>query len=136
MKKSRVLLQLLGIGVFITFYSFTTIIQDEWIVPEEYKTKANPTDANDSENKAYGKSLYSKHCKSCHGKEGYGDGPKADEQEGDLGDFSTEEFQTQTDGELFYKIKKGRDDMPKFEKKIAEDEDIWLIVNYVRTLKE
>ncbi|NOY48914.1 MAG: cytochrome c [Chlorobi bacterium] len=110
--------------------------QEKWVVPEEYKTKANPTNADDGENKAYGKSLYSKHCKSCHGKEGYGDGPKAEEQEGDLGDFSTEEFQAQTDGELFYKIKKGRDDMPKFEKKITDDEDIWLIVNYVRTLAE
>jgi len=136
MKKNKFLLQLLSIGVFIMLYSFTTITQEKWVVPEEYKTKANPTNADDGENKAIGKSLYSKHCKSCHGKEGYGDGPKAEEQEGDLGDFSTEEFQAQTDGELFYKIKKGRDDMPKFEKKITDDEDIWLVVNYIRTLAE
>jgi mono/diheme cytochrome c family protein len=136
MKKTKILLHLLGIGVFITLYSFTIITQDEWVVPEEYITMVNPTDADDGENKAIGKSLYSKHCKSCHGKEGYGDGPKADEQEGDLGDFSTAEFHEQTDGELFYKVEKGRDDMPKFEKKIPDEEDVWLIVNYVRTLLE
>ena len=136
MKKSKILFQLLSIGTFIALYSFTTIVQDEWIVPDEYKTMKNPTDANDSENKAIGKSLYNKHCKSCHGKEGYGDGPKADEQEGDLGDFSTAEFQAQTDGELFYKTTFGRNDMPKFQKKISGDKDRWLIVNYIRTLAE
>lgn len=135
MKKIKIVLQLLGLAIF-TLYSFNAVTQDEWVVPEEYKTMKNPTDASDGENKAIGKSLYSKHCKSCHGKEGLGDGPKADEQEGDLGDFSSTEFQSQTDGELFYKVTKGRDDMPKFEKKVSSDEDRWLIVNYMRTLRE
>ena len=62
--------------------SFTSIIQDEWVVPAKYENMKNPT--NSSEDLDIGKSLYSKHCKSCHGKEGYGDGPKAEEQEGDL----------------------------------------------------
>ena len=76
------------IGVLaLAFYSFTTIVQEEWKVPAKYETMKNPVPANTD--KAIGKSLYAKHCKSCHGKEGYGDGPKADEQEGDLGDFST-----------------------------------------------
>ncbi|MCF6346722.1 MAG: cytochrome c [Flavobacteriaceae bacterium] len=135
MKKIKIVLQLLGLAIF-TLYSFNAVTQDEWVVPEEYKTMKNPTNANDGENKAIGKSLYNKHCKSCHGKEGFGDGPKADEQEGDLGDFSSAEFQVQTDGELFYKVTKGRDDMPKFEKKVSSDEDRWLIVNYMRTLEE
>ena len=42
----------------------------------------NPVDLDTD--KAIGKSLYNKHCKSCHGKEGYGDGTKADEMNGDL----------------------------------------------------
>lgn len=83
-----------------------------------------------------GKSLYNKHCKSCHGKEGYGDGTKADEVEGDLGDFSSAKFQAQTDGALFYKTTFGREDMPEYTKKMPSDEDRWLIVNYMRTLKE
>lgn len=56
--------------------------------------------------------------------------------QGDLGDFSSEEFQEQTDGALFYKITTGREDMPSFEKKIVDPEDRWLIVNYVRQLSE
>ena len=82
-----------------------------------------------------GKALYSKHCKSCHGEEGYGDGTKAADLKGDLGDFSSADFQKQSDGALFYKTKIGREDMPEFSKKLT-DEDIWLVVNYTRTLKE
>jgi len=123
--------------VVFTFLSFKSFMQEkEWVVPAKYKTMKNPTDASDKENMSIGKSLYLKHCRPCHGKEGYGDGPKADEQKGDLGDFSTEATQGQTDGALFYKITNGRDDMPKFSKKLPDDEDRWLIVNYMRTLKE
>ena len=82
-----------------------------------------------------GESLYSKHCKSCHGSEGYGDGSKADDVDGDLGDFSSKEFQSQSDGALFYKSYIGRKDMPNYEKKLSE-EDMWLTVNYIRTLAE
>jgi len=106
----------------------------DWVVPAKYKTMKNPTDAKDSENLTIGKSLYAKQCSSCHGKNGWGDGSKAPELEGDLGDFSTAATQNQTDGELFYKITEGRDDMPSFKKKIPSDEDRWLVVNYVRTL--
>ena len=52
------------------------------------------------------------------------------------GDFSSEDFQAQTDGELFYKTTFGRDDMPEYTKKMPDDEDRWLIVNYMRTLSE
>ena len=115
-------------------YSFTTMVQEEWVVPAEYVSMKNPTDPD--VDKAIGKSLYSQHCKSCHGKEGYGDGPKAKDVEGDLGDFSSEEYQAQTDGELFYKTSFGREDMPEYTKKMPDDEDRWLIVNYMRTLAE
>ena len=122
--------------VTLVLFSFTIVIQDEWIVPDKYVNMQNPTDKTDKENLSIGKSLYSKHCKSCHGKEGYGDGTKAVEQEGDLGDFSSEEFQAQTDGELYFKSTIGRNDMPEFNKKIGDAEDRWLIVNYMRTLAE
>lgn len=133
--KNSIIILLFGF-LCLGIYSFTSDFQEEWVVPAEYKNKKNPTDASDKENMAIGKSLYSKHCKSCHGAEGYGDGPKAADMKGDLGDFSTADFQAQTDGELFYKTTVGRDDMPEFSKKIPEDEDRWLIVNYVRTLEE
>ncbi len=132
MKTFKTLL-LIGIVSF-ALYSFTSMVQEEWKVPEKYEKMKNPTDP--TVDLDIGKSLYNKHCKSCHGKEGYGDGTKADEVEGDLGDFSTAKFQAQSDGAIFYKSYIGRDDMPNYEKKIPEVEDMWLVVNYVRTLKE
>lgn len=131
--KTFKILTILGVMIF-AFYSFTSLVQEEWKVPAKYESMKNPT--NPKEDLAIGKSLYDKHCKSCHGKEGYGDGPKADEMKGDLGDFSSEEFQNQSDGALFYKTSIGRDDMPEFTKKMPDDEDRWLIVNYMRTLAE
>ncbi|WP_372769535.1 cytochrome c [Lutibacter sp.] len=131
--KTFKLLSLIAAGTF-ALYSFTTLVQEEWKVPAKYVSMKNPvaptTDAN------IGKSLFAKHCKSCHGAEGLGDGPKADDLNGDLGDFTSTAFQKQTDGELFYKITFGREDMPEFTKKLPSDEDRWLIVNYMRTLAE
>lgn len=127
----------LAISLSLALYSFIQPDQStDWKVPESAKKVKNPTDVLDKENLAIGKSLYSKYCQSCHGKEGYGDGPKAKEMKGDMGDFSSEDFQSQTDGTLFYKMTTGRSDMPSFEKKIIDPEDRWLIVNYLRTLKE
>ncbi len=133
--RKNLILSVIAIAAF-ALYSFSSIVQDEWKVPEKYEKMKNPTDKADKENIAIGKSLYNKHCKSCHGKEGYGDGTKADEVEGDLGDFSTAEFQAQSDGALFYKTTEGRDDMPEYTKKLPDDEDRWLVVNYMRTLVE
>ena len=118
----------------IGFYSF--IQTEEWNVPASEANAKNPTDASDDENIEVGKEIYVKHCASCHGKEGYGDGTKAADLKGDLGDFSSEEFQAQTDGTIFYKMKTGLGDMPSFTKKIPDTEDRWLVIDYVRTLAE
>jgi len=115
-------------------FAFKAAVQTKWEVPAKYHAMQNPTDPEDDEGLEIGEDLYMKHCKSCHGKEGLGDGSKAEDQEGDLGDFSSAEFQGQSDGDLFYKTKIGRDDMPNFEKKISDDEDIWYVVNFMRTL--
>jgi mono/diheme cytochrome c family protein len=133
MKTLKILL-IIGI-VSLTFYSFDLYVQEEWDIPDKYVKMKNPTYAN-KENLAIGKALYSKHCKSCHGKTGIGDGPKADEFDSDIGDFSSSEFHEQTEGEIFYKSYIGRDDMPNYEKKIPDPEDMWFIVNHLKTLEE
>ena len=121
--------------VLMSFINSATIEQDtkEWVVPAAVNKMKNPTKATAADIKI-GASLYAQHCRSCHGKTGEGDGSKAGELDTDCGDFTTAKFQSQTDGALFYKTKEGRDDMPSFKKKISEDEDVWLIVNFMRTL--
>ncbi|HEV2354025.1 MAG TPA: c-type cytochrome, partial [Puia sp.] len=73
---------------------------------------------------------------SCHGAKGLGDGSKASQLKTEPGDFSTAEVQSQSDGSMFYKISEGRDDMPSFKKKIPDEEDIWNLIDFVRTLKK
>jgi mono/diheme cytochrome c family protein len=121
-----------------TFFAFTilafTVPQDKWEVPAKYKTMVNEYAGDDED--GIGEELYAQHCKSCHGKEGFGDGTKAKELDTELRDFTSEEVQAQTDGELYYKGIIGRDEMPNFEKKISDDEDRWMLINYIRSLAD
>ncbi len=106
-----------------------------WVVPDVSKNKKNPV-SPDAQTIATGKALWNTHCKSCHGSKGLGDGPKASKLKTESGDFSTADFQSQTDGSLFYKTSEGRDDMPKYKKKIPDEDDRWSLVLFMRTLKK
>lgn len=103
-----------------------------WPVPDKDKTMKAPTKPD----LATGKELWAKHCKSCHGSKGLGDGPKNASLKTFSGDFSTAAFQSATDGELFYRTNKGRDEMPGYEKKIPDANDRWALVAYMRTMKK
>lgn len=128
-------MKLLLISSVLMFLSAAVIAQAKpWVVPAEYKTMKNPVAQGDASNKA-GMALYTKNCASCHGKTGLGDGVKARALKEFPGDFSKADYQNQTDGEHFFKTKTGRGEMPKYEGKLA-DEDIWNIVNYMRTFKK
>lgn len=106
-----------------------------WSVPDNFKKMKNPV-ASDATTIADGKALWNTHCKSCHGSKGLGDGSKAAQLKTEPGDFSKPIVQTQTDGELFYKLSEGRDDMPSFKKKMPEADERWSLVNFIRTLKK
>ncbi len=113
----------------------TDTISVKWIVPSNFKKMKNPTYATE-ENLIIGKALYTKHCKSCHGESGAGNGPKASEFDSDIGDFTSKEFQTQTEGTIYYKSYVGQHDMPNYEKKIPGTNNMWLIVNHLKTLEK
>ena len=117
------------------FYSFTVdTAGDPWEVPAKYDKMENPI-KGDKSSLTVGKMLYKKHCASCHGKQGLGDGPKAAQLDTPSGDFSVD-LTPQTDGALFYKTIEGRGDMPGYRKKFPDDEDVWAMVNYMRTFEE
>ena len=133
---STVIILATGFFAYAAITGFNTF-QDKkpWPVPDNYKKMKNPV-GTDAESIAAGKALWSTHCKSCHGTKGLGDGPKAAQLKTEPGDFSKAETQSQTDGALFYKTSEGREDMPSFKKKIPDQDDIWSIVNFMRTLKK
>ena len=133
-KRLNSFLSFMVIAAFaLTIVAFT-IPQEKWEVPAKYKSMENEYAGEDED--GIGEELYAQHCKSCHGKEGYGDGTKSKELDTEMRDLTAEEVQGQKDGELFYKAIIGRDEMPNFEKKIRDDEDRWMVINYLRTLKE
>jgi mono/diheme cytochrome c family protein len=132
---STVAFAILGLFIFSAISGFKLSDHKPWPVPDKYKTMKN-TVASNAESIAAGKTLWTTHCKSCHGSKGMGDGPKAAQLKTEPGDFSKTDVQSQTDGSLFYKISEGREDMPGFKKKIPDQDDIWSVVNYLRTLKK
>ncbi len=132
--KSYLAYSLVAISITTIIFAFTSPAQEPWEVPAEYKTMKNKYPGEDVD--GYGRDLYMQHCKSCHGKEGYGDGNKAAELETEMRDLTWEEVQSQTDGELYYKSFIGRDEMPNYEKKIPDEEDRWMVINFIRSLEE
>ena len=128
-------LKLIFVSAAILMMSAALVAQPKpWVVPANFTSMKNPVAKGDASTKA-GLALYTKNCASCHGKTGLGDGVKARTLKDSPGDFSKAAFQTQADGDLFYKTKTGRGEMPKYEGKLADD-DIWNIVNFLRTFKK
>jgi mono/diheme cytochrome c family protein len=118
--------------------------QDQWKVPEKYEKMKNPIASDEASIKA-GNTLYTAHCLTCHGAKGIGDGKKAQSLSKSPTDFTSAEFQKQTDGALLYKIYFGHRDMPGFKNRIPDNEDVIEnsfgktrspgdLINYLRTL--
>jgi mono/diheme cytochrome c family protein len=105
-----------------------------WVVPANFKSLKNPVAQSEASTKA-GMLVFTKNCVSCHGKTGLGNGVKVATLKNFPGDFTKSEFQKLTDGEIFYRIKTGKEEMPRFEGKLSEDE-IWNVINFLRTLKK
>jgi mono/diheme cytochrome c family protein len=134
--KIKLMLATSVLAVSVMSLAFTVESQTKpWPVPEKNAKTANPVKSN-KESVAAGKALWSLHCASCHGKTGLGDGSKAAQLKTQPEDISKAAIQSQSDGSVFYKISEGRDDMPSFKKKIPDQEDIWNLVNFIRTLKK
>jgi mono/diheme cytochrome c family protein len=128
-------MKLFFVSAAVLLLSATLVAQPKpWVVPANFKSMKNPVAKGEASNKA-GMALYTKNCASCHGKVGLGDGVKARALKEFPGDFSKADFQGQSDGDHFYKSKFGRSEMPKYEGKLSDD-DIWSIVNYMRTFKK
>jgi cytochrome c oxidase cbb3-type subunit III len=96
----------------------------------------NPVAAT-PESIAAGQQLYTRNCASCHGRNGQGGPgndliPAAPSLLGDAWSHGS------TDGEIFMNIKNGVApdfNMVPFKDKLKDDE-IWSIVNYIRSIKK
>ena len=85
---------------------------------------------------ATGRQRYVFMCRECHGNTGLGDGDMA-HAGGDIPDFTDDVWlHGSRDGDLFRVIKEGvTADMQPYADRL-DDEDIWHVVNYLRTLAD
>ena len=93
----------------------------------------NPAAAT-SDSVATGRQRYVFMCRECHGNRGLGDGDMA-HAGGDVPDFTDAAWlHGSSDGEIFLVIRDGvTADMQPYGNRIS-DEDIWHLVNYLKTL--
>ena len=93
----------------------------------------NPVEAT-PESLATGRQRYVFMCRQCHGNTGKGDGDMS-HAGGVPSDFTDDVWQHgQTDGEIFTVIKEGVSaDMQGYANRLG-DEDIWHLVNYIKSL--
>jgi mono/diheme cytochrome c family protein len=101
-------------------------------IPLDAAHRENPVKST-PESIARGKRQYGFDCAMCHAKNGSGTGDVAADMKLKMHDESDPAtLQARTDGELFYIIKKGKDQMPA-EGDRVKDETVWDMVNYIRT---
>ena len=100
----------------------------------EGQALTNPVEAT-SESVARGRQRYVFVCRQCHGNRGLGDGDMS-HAGGVPSNFTDEVWQHgDSDGEIFLVIKEGVSaDMQPYKTQISDD-DIWHLVNYLRSLK-
>lgn len=102
-------------------------------IPADAAKQANPVKSS-PESLARAKKWYGLDCAMCHGKDGNGKGEVAADMKLKLVDFTNPDtLKGRTDGEIYYIIKNGHQDMPAEGERI-KPEDAWDLVNYVRSL--
>lgn len=102
-------------------------------VPVDEVRRANPIKAT-PESLASGKKVFAMDCALCHGADGRGKTEVSKQSK--VPDLTTPAtLKGRTDGELFYRIKTGHGDMPG-EGDRVKPEQLWDVVNYVRSLSE
>ena len=121
-----------------SFFAFGIWAQPPKDQPAENKpspqdaAKVNPVKPT-PESLAKGKKLYGIDCAMCHGKDGDGKGDMASDMK-NVTDFTKPgALKNRTDGELYFVLRHGKGEMPP-EGDRAKDEDIWNLVNYIRSL--
>ena len=102
-------------------------------IPVEAARQPNPVKSS-PESLARAKKWWDIDCTMCHGKDGDGKGDLANDMKLKIADFTDPAtLKDRTDGEIFYIIKNGHQDMPPEGERIKPEEN-WDLVNYVRSL--
>lgn len=128
----RNILGLVVIGLSTLILSVSATAAPVWEVPQDKANIVNPVPVSEK-SLMRGEGAYRQLCKTCHGDDGHGNKLSLSYWFSGTPDI-TKSIQGQSDGALFYKIYTGREAMPAFSNTLMPD-DVWNIINYLRTLK-
>ncbi len=106
--------------------------KEAWVAPVQADELENPLEG-DKEALRKGRVIYTNECVICHGANGDGISNVAKNLEQKPKNFTEEDFQSQTDGAIFYKLSEGRGRMQPFKTMLSEEE-IWSVIEYVKFL--
>ena len=125
------------IGCFF-FLPGITVAQEHPSEPHrhpEAQAIENPLEST-ADSRRIGRQRYVFMCRECHGNSGRGDGDMS-HAGGVPSDFTDDVWQHgESDGELFAVIKDGvTADMQSYANRLSDD-DIWHVINYLRSLAE
>ena len=102
-------------------------------IPVEAARAPNPVKSS-PDSIARAKKWWNLDCAMCHGASGDGKGDIAKDMKLNVADFTNANaLKERTDGEIYYIIKNGHNDMPAEGPRIKTEEG-WDLVNYVRSL--
>jgi cytochrome c len=102
-------------------------------IPVEAAREPNPVKSS-PESIARAQKWWKLDCAMCHGASGDGKGETARDMKLTIVDFTDPAtLKEHTDGEIFYIIKNGHDNMPPEGPRVKTEEN-WDLVNYVRSL--
>ncbi|MFN0110741.1 MAG: c-type cytochrome [Blastocatellia bacterium] len=113
-------------------------IKQQWPAAAEAASLTSPV-KNRPDAARLGMEYYLQKCSDCHGRSGKGNGwmsamTKRDGKALPATNLASKAVQANTDGELFWKITNGKSPMPAHRIRF-DDEQRWLIVAYLRTLR-
>ncbi len=104
-------------------------------IPVEAAKAPNPVKPS-TDSLARAQKWWALDCAMCHGKNGDGKGETAQDMKLKIADFTNPDtLKDRTDGEIFYIVKNGHNDMPAEGPRIKTEEN-WDLVNYVRSLSK
>lgn len=102
-------------------------------IPVEAAKEQNPVKSS-PESIGRAKKWWNLDCAMCHGANGDGKGDIAKDMKLNMADFTNANtLKDRSDGEIYYIIKNGHNDMPAEGPRIKTEEG-WDLVNYVRSL--
>ena len=125
---------LCGATLIISFVlcTFGFSFGHSWMAPKEAAEMENPIEPS-QQAISDGKEIFLDNCAVCHGNKAQGLSRKVTNLAYDTPNL-IKSLKSHSEGDFFWKIINGREDMPSFKEDLTEDE-IWQVIHFLKSHK-